>query len=282
MMAALAGVLALGALGTACRPTTPGNPGTTPPPGTGQGAVMETDPAFPNRTIFRPANLTGEKLPIVVWGQGGCMLAGDRYKPFQLEVASHGYLIVADNLPGRSAATTSTMLRESIGLAIAQNTKAGSKYQGKLDTTRVAATGQSCGGLEALDIGDDPRVTTVIAWNSGIFPTGGLGGATKDDLREIDERNIPVMWVNGGPSDIAYAQAQADFAETTVPAVWANNDVGHTGTYGQAAGGEFAKIGVVWLDWQLKGKTGNKAQLVGAGCGFCGQRGWTIQSKNWD
>ena len=64
--------------------------------------------------------------------------------------------------------------------------------------------------------------------------------------------------------------------------MWANLNVGHTGTYGQARGGEFAKIGIVWLDWQLKGKTENRSQLVGATCGFCGQRGWTVQSKNWD
>jgi dienelactone hydrolase len=279
---ALAGLLATVALAAGCtRPPGGGNPpggGAPAPPGQYQ-VVRETDPRFPTRTIYRPADLSGDvRLPIIVWGQGGCMLAGDRYDPFQREIASHGYLIVANNLPGRSAATTSQMLRESIGLAIGENGRAGSKYFGKLDTTKVAAMGQSCGGLEALDIGDDPRLTTVVAWNSGIFPTGGLGGATKEDLFEL---HTPTMWVNGGPSDVAYAQAEGDFRDTRVPSVWANLDVGHGGTFGQARGGEFARIGVVWLDWHLKGKTANRSELVGTSCGFCGQRGWRVQSKNW-
>jgi dienelactone hydrolase len=271
------GLLAFVALATAC--PNPGNPPNPNPPG---GPVTrETDTAFPTRTIYRPTNLTNAKLPILVWGQGGCMLAGDRYDPFQREIAAAGYLIIANNLPGRSAATTSNMLRQSITMAINENNRAGSKYYGKLDTTKIAAMGQSCGGLEALDIGDDPRVTTVVAWNSGIFPTGGLGGATKADLQEINARGIPVMWVNGGPSDVAYAQGEGDFRDSRVPSVWANLNVGHGGTFGQARGGEFARIGIVWLDWHLKGKTENRAQLVGANCGFCGQRGWTVQSKNW-
>jgi dienelactone hydrolase len=276
LRACVLALTAMAALATACRP---GGGGGAPP--TGTGVTRETDPAFPTRTIYRPTNLTDAKLPILVWGQGGCTLAGDTYDPFQREIASHGYLIVAINLPGRGsiAETPPSMLRDSITLAIAENSRAGSKYYGKLDTTKIAAMGQSCGGLQALGIGDDPRLTTVVAWNSGIFRDGtGANQATPADLAEL---HTPTMWVNGGPSDIAYPQARIDFRDSRVPSVWANLNVGHLGTFFSARGGEFARIGVVWLDWHLKGKAENRAQLVGANCGFCGQRGWSIQSKNW-
>ncbi len=47
--------------------------------------------------------------------------------------------------------------------------------KGKIDTTEVAVSGWSCGGLQALTIATtDPRVRAVIIHNSGIFfaPTG--------------------------------------------------------------------------------------------------------------
>ena len=36
-----------------------------------------------------------KKLPIVVWGNGACINAGNRFRQFLTEIASHGYLVVS-------------------------------------------------------------------------------------------------------------------------------------------------------------------------------------------
>jgi hypothetical protein len=155
-----------------------------------------------------------------------------------------------------------------------------------LDTTKVAVMGHSCGGLLALHVGGDPRISTVVAWNSGIFEAGNLGGATKSDLNDL---HGPTLWVNGGPLDIAYPQAQSDFAlvPASVPAVWANYDLSdkgagltgaHYGTFGDHHGGEFARVGALWLDFTLKGDATARAQFVGP-CELCSAPKWTVQSK---
>ena len=64
----------------------------------------------------------------------------------------------------------------------------------------------------------------------------------------------PVLFLLGGPSDIAYANGSDDFRRIEkLPAFMANMDVGHGGTYGRPHGGEFGKVAVTWFDWQLKG-----------------------------
>jgi hypothetical protein len=47
-------------------------------------------------------------------------------------------------------------------------------------------------------------------------------------------------------------------------------------------GGDFTKIDLAWLNWQLKGDltaTG-KGLLVGSGCSYCSNSAWEVKSKN--
>ena len=39
-------------------------------------ADYETSAGLPNHTIFRPQNLPAERMPILVWGNGGCSANG--------------------------------------------------------------------------------------------------------------------------------------------------------------------------------------------------------------
>ena len=70
-----------------------------PAEGTGPyPALMEQDPGLPTHTIYRPKDLSklnGYKLPIVAWGNGACVNAGDAFKNFLTEIASHGFLAIA-------------------------------------------------------------------------------------------------------------------------------------------------------------------------------------------
>jgi hypothetical protein len=62
---------------------------------------------------------------------------------------------------------------EAIDWATAENTRAGSKYFGKLDPSKFAVAGMSCGGLQALEVAPDPRVKTLMVMNSGLFGADG-------------------------------------------------------------------------------------------------------------
>src|SRR3954471_5125975 len=74
-------------------PRMPDTPGTGPYP-----ALKTGDPDFPGHVIYRPANLAAlgkRKLPVLVWGNGGCSGDGASARLFLSEIASHGYLAVA-------------------------------------------------------------------------------------------------------------------------------------------------------------------------------------------
>ncbi len=48
---------------------------------------------------YRPTDLAkfprADKLPVVVWGNGGCAIDGTRYAGFLSTIASHGFLVIS-------------------------------------------------------------------------------------------------------------------------------------------------------------------------------------------
>lgn len=283
------------------------------PQGTGRyPAIMEVDPGLRTHTIYRPANLRAlgsRKLPIVVWGNGACLNLGNRFRYFLTEIASHGYLAIAIGPPGSAAVeatseapldigepvdpamrkpkTRSTQLIDAMNWAIAENSREGSALRGKLAADRIAVMGQSCGGLQAIDASADRRVTTTVVWNSGTFgpdsPVAekGLPGApaTKASLAKL---HAPIAYISGDVTDIAFANANDDFDKLPeIPAFRGYpTGVGHTGTYREPGGGEFAKVAVQWLDWQLRGNVRAARTFVGAKCDLCRDPRWTVRQKN--
>ncbi|HEV7762283.1 MAG TPA: hypothetical protein VGO78_24915, partial [Acidimicrobiales bacterium] len=173
-------------------------------------AVVEADAGLPNHTVYRPQDLSTvtDDMPIVVWGNGGCFANGTLFQTFLQPLAAHGVLVIASGAPGGSGTSTSQMLLDAIDWAVAENGRAGSKYQGRLDTDAISAQGQSCGGLEAIDAARDPRVDSTVLWNSGLFNGG--------DKSALERLHSPTAWFTGGPSDIAYANTVDDYGR--VPA----------------------------------------------------------------
>lgn len=272
--------------------TTPGGSTTTTEPGGGERpplrqqytAIHETDARLSGHTIYRPQNLgaVADLMPIVVWGNGACRADGTWFQEFLQPLSAHGVLVIASGEPGGSGSTTSEMLIDAMDFAVAENSRAGSKYQGKLDVDNITAMGQSCGGLEAIDASSDPRVDSTILWNSGIFASGGIGGVGKDALNEL---HGPVAWLNGGPSDIAYSNAQDDYQRvpSRVPAVFgAYGDVGHMAMFTDPAiEREIVGVAADWLDATLYDNAQARAEFVGGNCGLCSGTQWEMESKNW-
>jgi dienelactone hydrolase len=219
-------------------------------------------------------------MPVMVWGEGGCAANGTMNSGLLLAVAAKGVLVIASGAPGGSGQTNADMLVQGINWAVAENTRDGSKYQGKIDSAKVSAQGFSCGGLEAIGVAArDRRVGSTILWSSGIFPSGSMGGVSKSALNQL---RTPTAWLHGGPSDIAYQNALDDYAKvpSAVPAVLGQyGNVGHGGMLGRTA--EISTVIKAWLDATLYADATAKAQFVGPNCGLCRGTQWTMQSKNW-
>ena len=257
------GALALSALILGAAPAYAQAPAAVPantPLGSGPfKAIMEADPGLPGHTVYRPQSLAGmfgQKLPIVVWGNGACVNAGNRFRWFLSEIASYGFLAVAVGPIGPSSVeapprpagvaerpptpptgppeTRTAQLIEGLNWAIAENERPASPYYHRLDTAKIAIMGQSCGGVQAIEASADPRVTTSVIWNSGLFtePTTMAGGKamTKDDLKLL---HAPTAYISGDPQDVAYPNSNDDFERLNhIPVLRAyEKGVGHSGTY---------------------------------------------------
>lgn len=276
-------------------------------PAAGSGPTPATAESWsdaPGYTVYRPARLPRARMPLVLWGNGGCRDNGLSASHFLREIASHGYVVIAngrareetpvlDQLPAaeaqpsgsppRATPDETTVAQYLAAIDWVRTARKGtrSRWAGRIDLTRIAAMGHSCGGLQALAAGADPRIATVVAFNSGVYNrTGtGLSGVriTKDDLAKL---HTPVAYFIGGPADIAFANAADDVARLShVPVLGANLPVGHGGTFRLAGGGDWGRAATAWLDWQLKGDAAAAKWFVGRDCRLCTTFGWTITRK---
>jgi hypothetical protein len=281
-------------------------------------ALMESVAALPQHTVYRPANLAAlgsRRLPVVAWANGACLNVGNRFRWFLTELASHGYLVVAigpigppevesggtlsRNARGRPAPdspaalgggapglaeSSPAQLRQAIDWAVAENGRAGSALAGRIATDRIAVMGQSCGGLQALAAGGDARVRTVGIWNSGMLAdeamASRIAGAplSKQVLRTI---RVPMLYVSGDPGDVAFPNADDDFARIDhVPVLRAwRARTPHAGTYRESGGGAYAPVAIAWLRWMLEGDAVAAKTFSGADCGLCREADWHVRRK---
>lgn len=282
------------------------------PAGTGAWpAVAEAVASLRTHTVYHPAEMPDEKLPLVIWGNGACRDDGLSYAAFLREIASHGFFVVALGHPRRergieapraqaeaaaprpqpagvSPRTADPTQAEQMLEAIdwAEKQTASGAFRNRIDTSRLAVMGHSCGGLQAIRASADPRVSTSLIFNSGVLnggPSSGRSGiqVIKDELSRLHES---VIYVTGGPTDIAHPNALDDVARIEdVPLFFAYNDVGHGGTFRTAPnGGAYAEVAVAWLAWQLKGDRKAGDTFLGAQCTLCTDPDWTVDKKRID
>jgi hypothetical protein len=273
-------------------------------PGTGRFPAMKEEVAsLPRHVVYRPKDLAAlgsTKLGVVAWGNGGCSEDGASSRFHLLEIASHGYLVIASGRilsgPGAppreprpapqqgqlpSPRTKVSDLTDAVDWALAENTRAGSPYFGRIDPAQIAYSGWSCGGVQALQVAKDPRVKTLVIHNSGVLnngPTNMTGVSVGKEV--LLTLHTPVIYIEGGPSDIAYENGMDDFKRIShVPAAMANLPVGHGGTFNEPNGGAAASVAVSWLNWQLRGDAQSAKRFVGEDCGLCKDAQWSLERK---
>src|SRR5258705_11220807 len=98
--AAVAAVFAGGlGLSAVAQPPPPANAPLPKDPGPGPYAVtIEASPGLANHTVYRPTDLGKfgrARLPIVGWGNGGCINGGRVTETFLRKIASHGFFVVS-------------------------------------------------------------------------------------------------------------------------------------------------------------------------------------------
>ncbi len=254
-------------------------------------AIALQESSLATHTVFRPQDLSkfggNNKLPIIAWGNGACANSPWEHVNFLSEVSSYGFLVVAigpmplEGEKGRGS-SKSSQLTDAIDWAIAQNADKNSPLYQKIDVSKIAVSGMSCGGLQTLETAPDPRVTTQVIYNSGIFvnPSTAMGGMPNLSKEQLKKLHAPTLYVLGGEKDIAYANGMDDFKNINhVPVFVANMDVGHGGTYGQPHGGEFAKLATQWYKWQLKGDAEAGKFFTGNPPGITKNTNWRFEKK---
>jgi len=262
--------------GTGSGPEAP--PTGRPNEGTGPyKAQRVVDSSLPGHTIYAPkvAPPGAVKLPFLTWGNGGCATDGAQYENFLLEIASYGYVIVANGRPGGSAGAQSKVqeVRDALDWAF----RGGANKYGTIDLTKVATMGHSCGGLEAMSTAyKDERVKRIMLFNIGIF---------QDERRYLlSQINVPVAYFIGGPPDMGYQNSAKDYAllNAGLPAFRGNLNTGHGGTFFATNGGKQAKAAVAYLQWQFRDDAPSRAVLLDPSSPkSLVKDNWTVEFKNW-
>jgi len=247
-----------------------------PPSGAFGYAIEHATQTLPNHTIYRPDLSRANNIPIVVWGNGACSNVGTEQADFLLQIASNGYLVIANGGPFGSGSNDQhgTELIKAIDWAIKENSRTCSQYYGKLNVEKVATMGWSCGGGMAHFAAVDSRVDTAVALNSGL----GIYG---DRFDYYPRFHSPIAIFNGNSSDVAYNPGLQEYSEVNnVPVYHANYPQGHGDAYFQDNGGEFGIVAVGWLNYMLKDDqtaTG-RSMFFGNNCRLC-RSPWVMKNK---
>lgn len=232
-----------------------------------QTPVTVDNSSMPGFTIYRPADINaaikangGERLPVFVFGNGACSHSSKDYVPMLEEIVGNGYIVMAVGEKGDggqdgphdfSTIGIDDNLIDAVDWICRSSADRGSVFYRTVDTGHIAVGGHSCGGAQAARASYDPRISTTLMLNSGMGDITMAGA----DTQSLQDFHAPVLYLIGGPDDIAYGNAEIDFERLNhVPVVSANFPVGHGGTYGDEGGGVFGDVVVKWLDWQLKGR----------------------------
>lgn len=225
-------------------------------------------------TIIRPRTLgeNGFLHAPIIFGPGTGMEVS-QMSNFLERIASHGFVIISRQLNGGPGdAQTRQRMTNGLDWLIAQNTVAGSPFQGKLLVDKATAMGYSVGGTGSIEIGGHPAIATVVAIH-GHSATGDL--------------HSPVLML-GGTQDVmsdgrswmapSYEASQVQTFFGTVQG--ANHGYIQSAINGVQGGVETPAI-IAWIRYWIYNDQGAKHYFYGDDCVMCVAPWTNPQRKNW-
>jgi hypothetical protein len=269
----LVGATATGAGAAASRPTVPAVATAFPSVGgnwdrPGPFAVT-VEAAGGATTVYRPTDLGqgGLRHPVILWGNGTFAWPAI-YDGLLRHWASHGFIVAAANTSW--AGSGQEMLAGATWLAN-ENSRAGSVYFGRVDTSRIGATGHSQGGGGAIAAGADPRVDTTIPIQPG--PQGTIA-RLQGPLLMLAGQSDTIVW--------PWLLVLPRYNEAGhVPAVYGElAGAGHFETLGD--GGGFRAVTTAWFRFWLMDDQQARAEFFGPAttCGLCRDGAWSDVRRN--
>jgi hypothetical protein len=287
------------------------------PPSGPFAVVVEHDPGLATHTIYRPQDLGNSKRGVLVWGEGGCAKNGLTFPEYLSEIASYGFVIVADGPPVQrtggpgaggpdgAAGRGGPPRAGGPGGAPGGARAGGGAPAGLGNMTDGTALLQAINWLEMESKDSTSRFYNKVEMKKvaamgmscgGLMSYGAAAdtrvtsvGIWNSGLREPDQKLLDsvhgsVIIITGGESDIAYPNGKRDFETLpkNLPVFYGvYPSIGHGGTYNQDNGGPFGKVAVAWLKWQLLGdnSAAAKGYFVGNDCLLCKDSTWQVQSR---
>ena len=223
-----------------------------------------------------------KKHGVILWGPGGGSSPND-YEGIIRRLASHGFVVVATS---ESPDGTNRGIPALDWLA-KKNSTQGDVLYGKLDMTKVGASGHSMGGLQSEKmLISDKRVITAVLNNSGAFNHAELANVPAG-------KTAAIVYGEGG---MERPNAEGDYNNNNVriPACLLKMTGGQGNEcqngecgwgHGSGPWGGMAAT-VAWMRWHLGGEDFRKSDFVGSSGKYIngailGQPGkWKGQCKN--
>jgi len=218
-------------------------------------------------TLYYPRDIAASdrRHPVIVWGNGtgGAPLV---YRELLLQWASHGFIVSAANTPMSNLGIS---MRAGIDALARRDADPSSVFHGKVDLTRIGASGHSQGGAAAIVVGADPRVDTILPIQPG-------------PLADIDDVHGPAFLISGQRDSIVWpALVKAFYNDADhIPAVYGElRGANHFTVVGDP--GPFAAPTTAWWRFQLMDDPQARAMFYGPDCGICADRAtWSDVRRN--
>lgn len=222
---------------------------------------------LPGVTIFHPTTLgaNGVKHPVILWGNG-TGATPSAYSGLLNHFASYGFVVVAATTTN---AGSGTEISAGLNTILAENSRAGSRFFGKIATTEIGVSGHSQGAIGAVNVAiNDSRVSAAL-------PIQGLK-LNRGALR------IPVFAI-AGSSDfiIRPSSARGIFTGASGPAVFGVlQGATHFAPIGAAPNAEIRHYATAWFKLFLFNETGLRNQFFSANAGINADSQWDADFKN--
>lgn len=250
------------------------------PGGFGAGDAVAAIPGFPSvgtafeargplavsvrkgtaHTYYYPTGAaTGIRHPVVLWGNG-TGTSPSTYDALLRHWASHGFIVAAANT---SNAMSGTEMLAGLDQLVAFDKTQGDVFFGRIDASRVAASGHSQGAYGAVAAANDARVKTAVPLEGG-----GYARNTRASM---------LFLAGGADTIVAPANVRRAYQYVTgAPAVYAELKAAtHFTAIGNAGG--FRGVTTAWLRWALAEDSNGAPTFVGASCTLCTSADWVFE-----